>query len=181
MVCRCAPQHLFSGTIAENIGLGVTDPVLVRRAAEAVGLHDHVTRLPDAYETEVGRNGTRLSAGHRQLVGFARVLLANPSVLVLDEATSRLDSTSERTVQRALDVVLRGGTALVIAHRLSTVLMADRVLVLDNGQVVEDGSPADLIAQGGRFTALHENWQSSTSGHDGAVTRAVEGPEPSAP
>ncbi|WP_308258355.1 ABC transporter ATP-binding protein [Saccharothrix obliqua] len=156
-------NHLFSGTVAENIGLGVTDPAAIRRAAEAVGLHEHIAALPSGYDTEVGRHGVRLSAGHRQLIGFARVFLADPAVLVLDEATSRLDRSSEQTVQRALTTVLGRRTTLVIAHRLSTVLMADRVLVLDAGRVVEDGPPETLIAQGEQFSSLHENWQRSTS------------------
>ncbi|SLH75607.1 ABC transporter-like protein [Mycobacteroides abscessus subsp. abscessus] len=107
------------------------------------------------------RRGGRLSAGQRQLVAFARVFLADPAVIVLDEATSSLDIPGERLVQRALETVLRERTAVIIAHRLSTVAIADRVLVLENGRVVEDGTPAELIAGDGRFAGLHAAWRES--------------------
>ena len=109
------------------------------------------------------KRGGRLSAGQRQMVAFARAFLADPAVLVLDEATSSLDVPTERAVQRALESVLADRTALIIAHRLSTVLIADRVLVVEDGRIVEDGSPAELIAEpsGGRFAALHRTWLES--------------------
>ncbi|MCM6778522.1 ABC transporter ATP-binding protein/permease [Nocardia sp. CDC159] len=155
--------YLFSGSVADNIRLGkpeATDAE-VRSAARAVGLHEFVLSLPEGYETDVRKRGGRLSAGQRQLVAFARVFLADPAVIVLDEATSSLDIPGERQVQRALETVLRERTAVIIAHRLSTVAIADRVLVLDGGRIVEDGSPAELIAATGRFATLHTAWRES--------------------
>ncbi|MFF5070890.1 ABC transporter ATP-binding protein [Micromonospora olivasterospora] len=156
-------NHLFSGTVAENIRFGRpgADDAAVEAAARAIGAHDFIAALPDGYDTEVHRRGGRLSAGQRQLVAFARAFLADPRVLVLDEATSSLDVPTERLVQRALGTVLRDRTALVIAHRLSTVETADRVLVLDGGRIVEDGPPARLVAGGGRYAALHRQWRDS--------------------
>ncbi|MFE3542249.1 ABC transporter ATP-binding protein [Nocardia sp. NPDC059177] len=155
--------YLFSGTIADNIRLGrpEADDAEVRAAAEAVGLDRFVASLPDGYDTDVRTRGGRLSAGQRQLVAFARVFLADPAVIVLDEATSSLDIPGERLVQRALETLLRGRTAVIIAHRLSTVAIADRVLVLDSGRIVEDGAPAELIAGQGRFAGLHAAWRDS--------------------
>jgi ATP-binding cassette subfamily B protein len=155
---------LFSGSVADNIGFGRVDadrPEIVA-AAKAVGAHEFITALPDGYDTDVRKRGGRLSAGQRQLVAFARAFLADPAVLILDEATSSLDVPTERAVQRALHTVLADRTALIIAHRLSTVEIADRVLVLADGRVVEDGTPEALVAEGtGRFAALHESWRDS--------------------
>ena len=151
---------LFSASILENIRMGnpqATDEQ-VKAAAKAVGADGFIERLRDGYESQLGRGGITLSAGQRQLVSFARVFLANPRVLILDEATASLDIPSERAVQAALRTVLAGRTALVIAHRLSTVLGADRVLVIHEGSVVEDGSPQQLIASGGRFAAMYASW-----------------------
>ncbi|MFC7548217.1 ABC transporter ATP-binding protein [Plantactinospora sp. GCM10030261] len=155
--------HLFTGTVADNIRFGRPGATAaeIEAAAQAIGAHDFVTRLPDGYDTDVHRRGGRLSAGQRQLVAFARAFLADPAVLILDEATSALDVPSERLVQRALRTILRDRTALVIAHRLSTVEIADRVLVLSDGRIVEDGPPATLIAGGGRYADLHRQWQDS--------------------
>ncbi|MGD3105835.1 ABC transporter ATP-binding protein [Streptomyces sp. YGL11-2] len=154
---------LFSGTVADNIAIGRPDATRgeVERAAKAIGAHDFIAALPDGYDTDVRKRGGRISAGQRQLVGFARALLADPAVLILDEATSSLDIPGERAVQRAMATVLRARTALVIAHRLSTVEIADRVLVMAGGRVVEDGSPAELTAAGGRFAQLHRAWRES--------------------
>ncbi|MEV7378841.1 ABC transporter ATP-binding protein [Streptomyces lydicus] len=154
---------LFSGTVADNIALGRPDASRreIERAAEAIGAHDFITALPDGYDTDVRKRGGRISAGQRQLVGFARALLADPAVLVLDEATSSLDIPGERAVQAAMDTVLRGRTALVIAHRLSTVERADRVLVVSDGRIVEDGPPDQLIKDHGHFAALHQAWRDS--------------------
>ncbi|QHC25377.1 ABC transporter ATP-binding protein [Streptomyces sp. GS7] len=154
---------LFSGTVADNITVGRPDATRgeVERAAKAIGAHDFIAALPDGYDTDVRKRGGRISAGQRQLVGFARALLADPSVLILDEATSSLDIPGERAVQRAMATVLRARTALVIAHRLSTVEIADRVLVMAGGRIVEDGSPAELAAAGGRFAQLHRAWRES--------------------
>ena len=153
-------NFLFSGTVADNIRFGrpwATDAE-VRAAAVAVGAGEFIAALPDGYGTDVAKRGGRLSAGQRQLVAFARAFLADPAVLILDEATSSLDVPSERLVQRALRTVLAGRTALIIAHRLSTVAIADRVLVVEEGRVVEDGPPEDLIGSGGRYAALHRAW-----------------------
>jgi ATP-binding cassette, subfamily B, bacterial len=117
--------------------------------------------MPGGYETDVRRRGVRLSSGQRQLVAFARAFLADPKVLILDEATSSLDLPSERLVQRALRTLLRGRTAIIIAHRLSTVEIADRVLVIDDGRVVEDGAPSDLRQRSGRYGLLHRQWVES--------------------
>lgn len=151
---------LFSTSVLENIRMGnpQASDEQVKAAAKAVGADAFIERLRDGYESHLGRGGITLSAGQRQLVSFARVFLANPRVLILDEATASLDIPSERAVQAALHTVLAGRTALVIAHRLSTVLGADRVLVIHEGSVVEDGSPQQLIASGGRFAAMYTSW-----------------------
>lgn len=151
---------LFSASILENIRMGnpQASDEQVKAAAKAVGADGFIERLREGYESQLGRGGITLSAGQRQLVSFARVFLANPRVLILDEATASLDIPSERAVQAALRTVLAGRTALVIAHRLSTVLGADRVLVIHEGSVVEDGSPHQLIASGGRFAAMYASW-----------------------
>ncbi|MGW2724369.1 ABC transporter ATP-binding protein [Streptomyces sp. NPDC001492] len=154
---------LFSGTVAENIAIGRPDATReqIEQAAKAIGAHEFISALPDGYDTDVRKRGGRISAGQRQLVAFARALLADPAVLILDEATSSLDIPGERAVQRAMLTVLRGRTAVVIAHRLSTVEIADRVLVMEHGKIVEDGSPAELIEGTGRFADLHRAWRDS--------------------
>ncbi|MGW0415778.1 ABC transporter ATP-binding protein [Streptomyces collinus] len=154
---------LFSGTVADNIAIGRPDATReeIERAAKAIGAHEFISALPDGYDTDVRKRGGRISAGQRQLVAFARALLADPAVLILDEATSSLDIPGERAVQRAMSTVLRGRTAVVIAHRLSTVEIADRVLVMEHGRIVEDGHPAELIAGTGRFADLHRAWRDS--------------------
>jgi ATP-binding cassette, subfamily B, bacterial len=157
-------NFIFAGTIADNIRFGRPDAseAEVRAAAEAIGAHDFIAALPEGFDTPVESRGARLSAGQRQLVAFARAFLADPSVLILDEATSSLDVPSERLVQRALRTILAERTAIIIAHRLSTVEIADRVLVLERGEIVEDGPPATLIARAdGRFAGLHRAWLDS--------------------
>ncbi|HWL34667.1 MAG TPA: ABC transporter ATP-binding protein [Frankiaceae bacterium] len=156
-------SFLFSGTVADNILFGRPEATRaeVEAAASAIGAHEFITRLPDGYDTDVRKRGGRLSAGQRQLVAFARAFLADPAVLILDEATSSLDVPSERLVQRALRTILVDRTALIIAHRLSTVEIADRVLVLDAGRIVEDGSPRELIASTGAYADLHQAWLDS--------------------
>jgi ATP-binding cassette subfamily B protein len=157
-------NFLFAGTVADNIALGRRGATRqeVEAAAAAVGAHEFIAALPDGYDTDVRKRGGRLSAGQRQLVAFARALLADPAVLVLDEATSSLDIPTERAVQAAMETVLANRTALIIAHRLSTVLFADRVLVLEDGRMVEDGPPAELITDpDGRFAGLHRAWLES--------------------
>ncbi|GAA4598589.1 ABC transporter ATP-binding protein [Planotetraspora phitsanulokensis] len=156
-------NFLFTGTIADNIGFGRPGAPMeaIVEAAEAIGAHEFIAALPDGYHTQVGKRGGRISAGQRQLVAFARAFLADPAVLILDEATSSLDVPSERMVQRALRTILADRTALIIAHRLSTVEIADRVLVIEGGRIVEDGSPDRLIERSGRFARLHQAWVDS--------------------
>ncbi|MCZ2804016.1 ABC transporter ATP-binding protein [Modestobacter sp. VKM Ac-2983] len=156
-------SFLFSGSIADNISFGKPDATRaeIEAAARAIGADAFIRALPEGYDTEVAKRGGRLSAGQRQLVSFARAFLADPAVLVLDEATSSLDVPSEVLVQRALQTLLADRTALIIAHRLSTVEIADRVLVMEAGRVVEDGSPAELVGGAGRFADLHRAWADS--------------------
>ncbi|MFB7359146.1 ABC transporter ATP-binding protein [Streptomyces gardneri] len=157
---------LFSGTVAENIAIGRPDATReeIEEAARAIGAHEFITTLPDGYDTDVRKRGGRISAGQRQLVAFARALLADPAVLILDEATSSLDVPGERAVQRAMDTVLAGRTAVVIAHRLSTVEVADRVLVMESGRIVEDGTPRTLVSGEGHYAGLHKAWRDSLVG-----------------
>ncbi len=159
---------LFSGSVADNIALGRPEAsrAEIEEAAKAVGAHAFIMALPEGYDTDVNKRGGRVSSGQRQLISFARAFLARPAVLILDEATSSLDIPSERLVQNGLARLLAGTgsagrTALIIAHRLSTVETADRVLVVHDGRIVEDGSPGDLIGSGGRFAELHGAWKDS--------------------
>ncbi|WP_380285341.1 ABC transporter ATP-binding protein [Kitasatospora purpeofusca] len=156
-------SFLFSGTVAENIAIGRpgADRAEIEEAARAIGAHEFIAELPDGYDTDVRKRGGRISAGQRQLVAFARALLADPAVLILDEATSSLDVPGEQAVQQAMRTVLAGRTAVIIAHRLSTVEIADRVLVMDQGRIVEDGTPRELIDRAGRFARLHRAWRDS--------------------
>ena len=155
--------YLFSGTVADNIALGKPDATVeqIVAAAKAVGAHEFIEALPNGYETDVNKRGGRVSAGQRQLISFARAFLADPAVLILDEATASLDIPSERLVQQGLTTLLADRTAVIIAHRLSTVAIADRVLVMEHGRIVEDGEPDDLIAGSGRFAQLHAAWRES--------------------
>lgn len=157
-------NFMFDGSIKDNIAFGKpsASQAEIERAARAVGAGTFIAALPEGFDTDVGKRGDRLSAGQRQLIAFARAFLADPAVLILDEATSSLDIPSERLVQRALKTILATRTAVIIAHRLSTVEIADRVLVLEHGQIVEDGTPADLTdSEGGRYAALHQAWVDS--------------------
>ena len=155
--------YLFSGSVADNIALGNPDATRdqIVAAAKAVGAHEFIESLPGGYDTDVNKRGGRVSAGQRQLLSFARAFLADPVVLILDEATASLDIPSERLVQEGLTTLLADRTAIIIAHRLSTVAIADRVLVMEHGQIVEDGTPRDLIAGTGRFAQLHAAWRDS--------------------
>ncbi|MDJ0334237.1 ABC transporter ATP-binding protein [Salinibacterium sp. G-O1] len=155
--------YLFSGTVAGNIALGKPDATRdeIVRAAKAVGAHEFIESLPGGYDTDVNKRGGRVSAGQRQLLSFARAFIADPVVLILDEATASLDIPSERLVQEGLQTLLADRTAIIIAHRLSTVAIADRVLVMEHGIIVEDGTPRDLIAGTGRFAQLHAAWRDS--------------------
>ena len=155
--------YMFSGSVSENIRLGKPDASFaeVQKAARAVGAHEFIEALPEGYDTDVNKRGGRLSAGQRQLVSFARAFIADPRVLILDEATASLDIPSERLVQHGLKTLLADRTAIIIAHRLSTVDIADRILVMEDGRIVEDGSPSDLRGGDGRFATLHTAWMDS--------------------
>jgi ATP-binding cassette subfamily B protein len=155
--------YLFSGTVADNIALGKPDATLdeIQAAARAVGADAFIQRLPDGYGTDVNKRGGRVSAGQRQLISFARAFLADPAVLILDEATASLDIPSERQIQDALQTLLADRTAIIIAHRLSTVAIADRVLVMEHGRIIEDGTPEQLISGTGKFAQLHAAWRAS--------------------
>jgi ATP-binding cassette subfamily B multidrug efflux pump len=148
---------LFSGTILENIRYGVPGAGQedVIAAARAVSAHGFIERLPDGYQTMLGQRGRNLSIGQRQLLSFARALLADPKILILDEATANIDSFTERDIQQALKRLLKGRTSLVIAHRLATIRDADLIVVLDHGRIVEQGNHAQLIANGGLYASLH--------------------------
>jgi ABC-type multidrug transport system fused ATPase/permease subunit len=156
------PQEgfLFAGTVTENIAFGNPDaaPDEVVRAAQTVGAHEFVLRLEDGYETHLGERGSRLSLGQRQLVAFARALLADPRVLILDEATSSVDIGTERKIEEALRVLLRDRTAFIIAHRLSTIRDADLIVVLEHGQIVEQGTHDELLARAGLYLSLYGDW-----------------------
>ena len=156
------PQEgfLFAGTVAENIAFGKPNATLeaIVRAAQTVGAHDFILRLENGYETQLGERGSRLSLGQRQLVAFARALLADPRVLILDEATSSVDIGTERTIERALRTLLADRTSFVIAHRLSTIRDADLIVVLEHGRVIEQGSHDELLARQGLYTSLYGDW-----------------------
>ena len=161
------PQEgfLFAGTVRENIAFGRPEatPEEIASAARAVGAHEFVMELEHGYETEVGERGSRLSLGQRQLVAFARALLADPRILILDEATSSVDIGTERRIELALGRLLAGRTAFIIAHRLSTIRNADLIVVLDGGRVVEQGRHEELLARGGRYLSLYGDWSEAVA------------------
>jgi ABC-type multidrug transport system fused ATPase/permease subunit len=156
------PQEgfLFAGTVHENLAFARPDATSeeIVRAAQAVGAHEFILRLENGYETELGERGARLSLGQRQLIAFARALLADPRILILDEATSSVDIGTERRIEEAMRTLLEGRTAFVIAHRLSTIRDADLIVVLEHGKVVEQGSHAELMAARGLYTQLYGDW-----------------------
>ena len=155
--------YLFSGSVADNIALGKPDATAeeIEQAAISVGAHDFILSLPDGYSTDVNKRGGRVSSGQRQLISFARAFIADPAVLILDEATSSLDVPSERLVQYGLKTLLANRTAIIIAHRLSTVSIADRVLVMEHGKIIEDDTPKNLISGSGKFSKMHKAWRES--------------------
>jgi len=150
--------HLFSGTIRENIRYGRLDATddEVESVARQVGAAAFIDSLPARYDTEVGESGNRLSTGQKQLITLARALLADPQILVLDEATSSVDTETERGIQKGIDVVLKGRISVIIAHRLSTIRAADRILVIDHGRILEEGKHAELLAKRGPYAHLYE-------------------------
>jgi ATP-binding cassette subfamily B protein len=159
------PQEafLFSGSLLDSIRFArpSADPEEVKRVARVVGAHDFVAELPDGYDTEVQEGSGGLSTGQRQLVSFARALLADPRVLILDEATSSVDAESERRIEHAMDVLFSGRTSVIVAHRLSTVRHADEILVVDGGRIVERGTHDELVARGGRYAELYREWEAT--------------------
>jgi ATP-binding cassette subfamily B protein len=164
--------HLFHDTIAQNLRYArphATDDDLIA-ACRAARIHDVIAALPDGYNTIVGERGYRLSGGEKQRVAIARVLLKAPSIVILDEATSHLDTESEHAIQRALTAALAGRTALVIAHRLSTIVNADRIVVMDEGRIVDEGSHDDLLRRGGLYADLYRT----------QLDQLAEAPEPDA-
>ena len=149
--------HLFSGTVMENIRYGrldATDEEVVKAAVD-VGAHDFIMRLENGYETEVREGGSLLSAGQKQLISFARALLADPRLLILDEATSNIDTQTEKIIQDALEILLKGRTSFVIAHRLSTITSSNLIVVMDHGRIIEKGTHEELLAQGGMYTSMY--------------------------
>ena len=148
---------LFSGTVFDNITLRNKEISLdeVKRVTKMLGIHDFIMTLPSNYYFDVMERGNSLSQGQRQLISFARALLYNPSVLILDEATSSVDSESEQMIQHAIDTLIKGRTSIVIAHRLSTIRMADDILVMDKGQIIEQGNHDELIAHKGEYYKLY--------------------------
>jgi ATP-binding cassette subfamily B protein len=159
------PQEafLFSGSVLDNIRFArpSAGEDEIKRVARIVGVHDFVEELPDGYGTEVQEGGSGLSTGQRQLISFARALLADPRILILDEATSSVDAESERRIERAMEVLFSGRTSIIVAHRLSTVRYADEIVVVHGGRIVERGTHDELVAAGGRYATLHRDWEAT--------------------
>jgi len=160
--------HLFSGTVADNIRYGRPDATLeeVQAAARMVGAEEFILAMKDGFDANVGEGGNRLSTGQKQLISFARAILTNPSIFVLDEATSSVDTETEQLIQTAIQTVLEGRTSFIIAHRLSTIRSADRILVIQNGKITEDGTHRQLIAKQGYYYQLYTNQFQEEQGLD---------------
>ena len=156
---------LFNDTVGYNIGYGRGDATQdqIEEAARAAQIHDFISSLPQGYDTLVGERGLKLSGGEKQRVGIARTLLKNPPILLLDEATSALDSETEQGIQEALARAGQGRTVITIAHRLSTVADADRIVVLEDGQIMEEGTHVELLTRGGRYASLWDRQASERS------------------
>ena len=151
--------HLFEGTIEDNIRYGNLDASKqeIIEAAKLVNAHEFITSFKDGYDTFVGEGGSRLSTGQKQLISFARAVLAKPSIFILDEATASIDTETEKIIQFGIENIMKGKTSFVIAHRLSTIVNADRILVIDKGKIIEDGDFKKLMDQKGTFYKLYTN------------------------
>ncbi|MDY0024307.1 MAG: ATP-binding cassette domain-containing protein, partial [Candidatus Izemoplasmatales bacterium] len=151
--------HLFSGSVMENIRYGnlmATDEEVIE-AAKAVEAHNFIMKFENGYDTECGEGGSRLSVGQKQLVSFARAILADPKILILDEATSSVDTETEQLIQTAINKLLKGRTSFIVAHRLSTIVHSDQILVLEDGKIIESGRHKELIKKGGAYYKLYTN------------------------
>jgi len=167
---------LFTGTIEENIRYNTEAASFedVVAAAQAVAAHDFIMKLPDGYRTKLGQRGRNISMGQRQLISFARALVADPQILILDEATANIDSFTEQAIQKALKVLFEGRTCIVIAHRLATIRDADRIIVLQQGRILEQGNHAELMATGGLYSHLYTSAHASFDDQVVATTGDAE-------
>lgn len=161
--------HLFSGTIRENILYGKLDATEeeIIRASKLVNLHDIVQKMEKGYDTPVGEGGSLLSTGEKQLVSFARAIISDPAIFVLDEATSSIDTETERLIQDAIANILKGRTSFIIAHRLSTIRAADRILVIRDGKIIEEGNHRELLAKKGHYAKLYTSQYTLSLQHEG--------------